>query len=279
MPEMYPELFSKRYKLSPTPEGLMYEDVPKSARVGLYYALEEFLERIDKPDLYDKICVAFRIPRETRDHDLTYFAESEEIPIEQLMMSCDWWRFYDLCELIFQYLYSEYKPWGGQFSESLNSLFLDEQLGFEIKNGKVEKVGSGFIDAKIKEARYLLKEPEFKGADKQFEKAIKHLNVRPNPDVENCVKDAVGAIESVGRVVIKNEKALLSNIVKELSQKGIIPKPLNLVFDKVYAYRGNEPGVSHGAVDISKVTLDEAEFILAISAAAIIYLVKKGKNI
>jgi len=256
----------------------MYEGVPKSARIGLYYTLERFWEHIDKPDLYSKICVAFRIPRETRDHDLLYFEERVEFPIEQVIMSCVWWRFYDLCELIFQYLRSKNRPYGDQFSELLNSLFVDEQLGFEMKNGKVEKVGSGFIDAKIKEARYLLKEPEFKGADEHFEKAIKALNVRPNPDVENCVKDAVSAIESVGRIIVNDEQALLSDIIKDMVAKGIIPKPLDQTIQKVYAYRGNQPGVAHGAVGASKVTIDEAEFVLAMSAAMIIYLVKKGKT-
>jgi hypothetical protein len=193
-------------------------------------------------------------------------------------MSCDWWRFYDLCELIFQYLYSEYKPWGEKFSELLNSLFVDEQLGFEMKDGKVEKVGSGFIDAQVKKARYLLKEPEFKGADEHFEKAIKALNVRPNPDVENCVKDAVSAIESVGRIIVNDEKALLSDIIKDMVKKGAIPTPLDQAIQKVYAYRGNQPGVAHGAVGASKMTVDEAEFVLAMSAAMIIYLVKKGKK-
>jgi hypothetical protein len=43
----------------------------------------------------------------------------------------------------------------------------------------------------------------------------------------------------------------------------------------VYAYRGSEPGVAHGAVQASKVTVDEAEFVLGMAAAIIIYLVKK----
>ena len=148
-----------------------------------------------------------------------------------------------------------------------------------MRKGKIEKVGSGFVDAQVKEARYLLKEPEFKGADEQFEKAIKHLNIRPNPDVENCVKDAVGAIESVGRIIVNDDKALLSDIIKDMTNNGIIPKPLDQAIQKLYAYRGDQPGVAHGLVGASKVTIDEAELVLAMSAAIIIYLVKKGKDV
>jgi len=272
----YSELFSKRYNLRPTPEGLVSENVPESARIGLFYILEK-TNHYDLSDLYSNICIALRIPRETRDYNLSNYYQNMYIPLEDLIMSCDWWRFYDICELLYRNLH--YSPYMQQLSEDINKLFVDEQLGFEMRKGKVEKVGSGFIDAKVKEARYLLKEPEFKGADEHFEKAIKALNVRPNPDVENCIKDAVSAIESVGRIIVKNDKALLSDIIKDMAKKGTIPKPLDQAIQKVYAYRGSEPGVAHGAVQASKVTVDEAEFVLGMAAAIIIYLVKKRSKI
>ncbi len=270
----YSELFSKRCSLRPTPEGLMHEDVPTRARVGLYHMVEQFFNQEHREaflELYHEICVALRIPRDRRS-DNDYHASRK---IEELINTCEWWQFYDICEVM--WLTLEY-PWGkrNELSEQANILLQEEQLGFEMRDGKIEKVGSGFVDAQIKEARYLLKEPEFKGADKHFEKAVKALNVRPNPDVENCVKDAVAAIESVGRILINDDKALLDNIVKDMAKDGVIPKPLDQVILKIYAYRGDQPGVAHGMVGPSQVTIDEAEFILAMSAAIIIYLIKKG---
>ena len=274
---MFPELFSKRYNLRPTPEGLISEDVPESARIGLYYLLENYWEYIDKRSLYHEICVALRIPRNTRDSNENAYSSMMHLPVESVILECEWWRFYDICEITYRLISSSiyYSNKAKNFMDEVNKLFLDEQLGVEIKNGKVEKSGSGFIDAKVKEARYLLKEPEFKGADEHFEKAIKALNERPNPDVENCVKDAVAAIESVGRIIVGDEKALLDDIIKDMAKKEIIPKPLDQTIQKIYAYRGDQPGVAHGLVGASKVTIDEAEFILAFSAAAIIYLAKK----
>lgn len=252
----------------------MHEDVPTRARVGLYHIVEQFFNQEHREaflELYHEICVALRIPRDRRS-DNDYHAS---LKIEELINTCEWWQFYDICEVM--WLTLEY-PWGkrNELSEQANILLQEERLGFEMRDGKIEKVGSGFVDAQIKEARYLLKEPEFKGADKHFEKAVKALNVRPNPDVENCVKDAVAAIESVGRILINDDKALLDNIVKDMAKNGVIPKPLDQVILKIYAYRGDQPGVAHGMVGPSQVTIDEAEFILAMSAAIIIYLIKKG---
>jgi hypothetical protein len=276
---MYSELFSKIYGLRPTSEGLIYEDVPMTARIGLYHLIEMHFNQWDEKtykaylELYRRICVAIRIPRNRRVYSSTLASSA----IEGLCNNCPWWHFYDICQVVWDMLHTEryYNDDWKKFAIEVNTLFREEQLGFEFKEGKIEKVGSGFIDAQVKEARYLLKEPEFKGADQQFEKAIRALNVRPSPDKENCIKDAIGAIESVVRIITNNEKAMLDDVIRNAARRGVIPKPLDQNFIKLYAYRGNEPGVAHGAVSESTVTIDEAELVLAMSAAMIIYLVKK----
>lgn len=250
----------------------MHEEVPERARIGLYHIVEQAFggQHSTYLDLYKAICVALRIPLSRRIYEEYKASEAVEAQIS----TCNWWQFYDICEVMLKK--AEYSR--GALSSQINTLFAEEHLGFEIRNGIVEKVGSGFIDARIKEARYLLKEPEFKGADYLFEKALKAINVRLDPDVENCVKDAVAAIESVGRIIANDGNALLSNIIKDMSKTGVIPKPLDEAIQKVYAYRGNEPGVSHGLVGDPRVTVDEAEFVLAMSAAIIVYLVKKRED-
>ena len=278
---MTSDYFSRKYKLRPTPDGLIYQDVPKSARIGLFHIITEY-EEIEMGIqgmffvIYREVCKVLRKPwnwHVTED----YLAAQE---LESLLINCEWWEYYDICQHFWEYLdetrtsQSERKEIP-LYENQINDLFKDEFLGFELKDGKIERVGSPITDAQIREARYILKEPEFKGADTQFEKAIKAINIRPNTDVENCIKDAVGAIESVGRIITNNDNALLDDIIKNAVKKGVIPKPLDQTFIKLYAYRGNEPGVAHGAVGESKITVDEAELILAMSAAMIIYLVKK----
>jgi len=277
---MFEELFSKRYSLRPTPEGLMEETVQNSARTGLNYILDElYSKRWTNPnEVYRSMCVTFRIPRKDRDYILNNIPDLNT-HIDGLIEDVQWWEFYDICELIFKILNERHEYYATEYAKRLNTLFVDEGIPFKLTKDKIEKVGSGFIDAQIKEARYLLKEPEFKSADELFEKAIKALNSRPKPDVENCIKDAVATVESVGKIIRKDKKARIDNIIKVAIQKGVIPQLLGDPIIKLYAYRGDEPAVAHGGIEPSKVTVDEAEFVLAMSAAIIIYLAKKRSKL
>jgi len=271
----YSELFSRKFGLRPTPQGLIYDSIPETARIGLFHIIFESLGGIDDEpkyqSLYLAICKTIRIRLDwSISHEIIY-AEA----IEEIILKCEWDKFYEICQIAYQVVERLRKHLIKDFQEKLNALFKDEFLGFELQDSRIERLGNPITDAKIKEARILLKEPEFKGADELFEKAINAFNILPNPDSENCIKDAVAAIESVAKIVSNNEKASLDDIIKAAAKKQVIPQPLDQTITKLYAYRGNEPAVAHGGIEPSKVTVDEAELVLAMSAAMIIYLVKK----
>ncbi|MBI2866143.1 MAG: hypothetical protein HYX99_02115 [Chloroflexi bacterium] len=121
----------------------------------------------------------------------------------------------------------------------------------------------------------MLRAGKFKGPDQQFQKAIRALNVRPQPDTENCIKDAVGALEGVARIVTGDEKSTLGDLLDKKLVPTIIPKPLHKAFEAVYGYRSTTPGIGHGQVEASTVMLEDAELVLGLCAAMIIYLAKK----
>ena len=281
----YSELFSRKFGLRPTSQGLIYDQVPETTRIGLFYIIFGLLRSPYLPysyyqHLYQEICRILKIKWDwTMNHEIQYANA-----IENTILKCEWHTFYEICQIAYSYFKEEESPHSSVIKpgtakvlqEQVNALFKDEFLGFEIQNGKIERMGNPIIDAKIREARILLKDPEFKSADELFEKAIKALNVRPKPDSENCIKDAVATVESVGKIIRKDKKARIDNIIKDAIQKGVIPQLLGDPIIKLYAYRGNEPAVAHGGIEPSKVTIDEAEFVLAMSAAIIIYLVKKS---
>jgi len=63
----------------------------------------------------------------------------------------------------------------------------------------------------------VLKHSDFEGPNYQFLKAIDFFNKRPKPDLENCVKEAVGALEGVARILLKDRNITLGKATDKLA--------------------------------------------------------------
>ncbi len=101
------------------------------------------------------------------------------------------------------------------------------------------------------------------------------LNQRPEPDEENCVKDAVGALEAVANIVAGTAGVQLNTMLNQEPFRSGIHPTIRQSIEKIYAYRGAAPGVGHGQVGPSVVGVSEAIWVLATTAATIIYFVAK----
>lgn len=157
----------------------------------------------------------------------------------------------------------------------MNEIFADNCLGYELRNGRVEKLGAPYVDEVVSEVRKVLQHHDYTGPNEQFEKAIAFLNQRPNPDTANCVKDAVGAVEALARIVTGNESLVLSSILDHEPLRSGIHGALRQMMHKLYAYRGDAEGAAHGQISIGQIPVEEAELALGVSASCIIYLAKK----
>jgi hypothetical protein len=275
-----PGTFSLRYGLRPRPAGLLYDSVPNTARVGLLHIVQDYgagdyEPDVDVIDLYREATRALRVKRDSGACDWEGGAWTE---LERIVSTCEWWAFYDLCELITDHLERALGA-SDQFQADANRLFDEECLGWRLKGGLVERVGTQESQRLLDEARESLKDARFAGPEEQFAKAVRALSLRPQPDTANCVKDAVGALEGVARIVTGRPSALLSKIVAELSRKKILHPALAKCFDGLYAYRGDAGGAAHGAVTAEPVPVAEAEMALNTSAALIIYLVEKDAEV
>jgi len=196
--------------------------------------------------------------------------------IPAVLEKCLWYQFYDILEQVSRYI----KERSGNevlasFSEKVNSIFTMENIPWKIEECKITRTLNPQTSEQIKATTTLLNNPMFQGPDEQFIKAINHLNLRPQPDSENCVKDAVGAVEAVANIIKGTQGEQLNNIlVNEPFKSGIHPT-ISQSIAKIYAYRGAASGVAHGQTGPSVVTVQDAEWVLAMSAATIIYFVHR----
>lgn len=236
-----------------------------------------------------------------------------------LIRSVDWYEFYDICELLHDAfmridrernvtipadietfkekigerfskegihrlpLYVDEYQSSLDFSNELNRVLSDHQIGYKLKDGEIQRILPAAIQETIDQTTKLLHHSEFAGPEQQFQKAIRFYNQRPkpdleNPDLENTVKEAVGAVEATLRILANDEKLTLSQIIKQEPFNTEIHGALKRALDSMYGYRGDAPGVAHGQAGPSVTGTEEAELVLAQSAGWIVYLYNKFAN-
>ncbi len=133
-------------------------------------------------------------------------------------------------------------------------------------------VGNPLNRPSFVQATAALQSPKFARPRDQFEKALQLFAQKP-PDIENALKDAVGAVEGVANIVAGTSGQQLDAIVEKLVAGNKIPKPNDQIFKMLYARRGAAPGVAHSNVTKSPgLSYIEIGFLLGICAECIRYL-------
>lgn len=102
-----------------------------------------------------------------------------------------------------------------------------------------------------------------------YRKAKRYLE-QSEPDFENASKESVCSIESI--VLTLADGADLPTAVRALARRGLIPKPVAEMIVKLYAYRGNEPGIAHGGPTTPSVGRLEAELLFTLAGCIGSYL-------
>lgn len=256
---MVRDSFSSRYGYVPKGD-LIYEDAPQQVRVGLV----EVLTKCGYDSLSSQqavICKALRIRPESNVFS-GYYVKKQ---VDSIIYDQEWFKFYDMCERIAQNMSST------PFEKEFNELLKEEHIGYQMKEGKLLKVGSREFDQAISEARIELGDARFAIASQQFEKALAFRNSMP-PDHPNAVKEAVNALEGTLQVIVSMPSTALPTLLSNLQPS--LPSSLKKLYDGLYAYGSASEGARHASVGGPLPTAEEAELIIHTVAAAIRYVIK-----
>lgn len=78
-----------------------------------------------------------------------------------------------------------------------------------------------------------------------------------DPDLANAAKEAVGVVEALARLVVKDPTATLGEAVKVLRASGRVDAPLLKGIEELWGWTSAEPGIrhsaSHGPSDLAEV--------------------------
>ncbi|MFI5094621.1 MAG: AbiJ-NTD4 domain-containing protein [Candidatus Acidiferrales bacterium] len=257
-------------------------DCPESARIGLLHIVLRAVDQNYVKDYQTVVQELERIARVRPDRD------SE---IDGLLMQLPWDKVFDFCERFYNHLAQDYQRYDGGLeawlqvstkSESqkfisgeLQRLFLEENLAFEFSDGIVRRRGRRNTADQISRAEAVLGDPRLVKALGHFNKALRYFRNLSQPDPENVVKEAVCAVEAAGRALFPSAGSTLGEVVKTITGigPGQIPKPIAKTFDGLYGFRNAGDGVGHGGAEGGPATKELSEYVLAVAASQIVFLV------
>lgn len=86
---------------------------------------------------------------------------------------------------------------------------------------------------------------------------------RKNPDYRNSIKEAISAVESMCKLIAKDDKATLGQALKEIESVGKVSlhPALKSAFDKLYGYTNDADGIRHTLIDEPSVSSEDAKFM------------------
>ena len=259
---------------------------PETARRGLLHSIDGLIRRGCVSGWDDVARELRRIARVSPIELESYSALPQQS--DALLMALPWERAIDFCERLHDHLskgvydhdegrYVVTPESAKQFiAEELQRLFQEEGLPFEMRDGCVHRRGRRHSVEMIAQAQVVLGDPRLVGARRHYRKAREFFENPRTPDYENCVKEAVCAVEAAGKALFPAARAsTLDELLKWLTsdQRGLIPKTVAKSVGGLYAFRGGGEGVVHGGAGGGTPTAGVAEFAMAVCASSIILLV------
>lgn len=234
-----------------------------------------------------------RRPPINYDSSRTADIEKARFDANDVLQDMPWDRVYDFCERLHSRLATNVTEHTGGYNNDyeevvsktevqeyigteIQRLFAEEGFAFEYSDGLVRRGGRKHTVDLTTRAQVVLGDPALMLARKHYDKALQFFRNRAAPDYENCVKEAVCAVEAAGKLLFPSAKAsTLGDVIKWLQKAKEISVPPGLlqVVTGIYAFRNGGEGVGHGASEGGVATQEVAEFVLAVCASQIIYFV------
>lgn len=159
-------------------------------------------------------------------------------------------------------------------TKKINSILEEENSGYRLLGDLFVPITNTTELDSVQEASMI----SFESVEKHFNKAIRSLSDKANPDYENSIKDAISAVEAMCCIItnLTGGNATLGNAMKKLDDAGVtIHGAMKGAFEKLYGYTSDAGGIRHGSIDFTDATIDDAQYMLVTCSAFVNYLNSK----
>ena len=279
-----------------------------SERVGAVASSKSLQIDSITPELHNSLWNLFYDLYEERDKDYwvsvakhvaTYF---RKVPVDNLpyrdyearewlkkyFFSLPWHGVYDLTEFIAHHhrvmttrRYSSYGEISHRATESkvleqLNYVLERELSGYRFIQGVLTPIAAKEEVEAIDTAVAAAKKTGLVGAHQHIRTALELLGKKPAPDYRNAIKEAISAVESVAKQIVRSDASTLDGALKELGKKTEIHGALSSGFSKLYGYTSDESGIRHAILDQPNVGFAEAKYMIVSCSAFVNFLIQKA---
>lgn len=265
------ESFSRRYGYRKAPgEIKVREDAPTELREAIVQIARE--AGLQPSAIRAVVCRVLK-----RLEDPNNWSEYPNIwqEVQDLIMGCDWWKIYDICEALYDRIASaeffDTAITQTEFENQLNECFVSFGIGWQMIDGRIWSRGSDEFEHLIGGADALLGKTQRVTARNELTEAMQDLSRRPEPDITGVIQHSIAALECVARDISGDNKATLGQILRLHPNILNIPRPLDDGLAKMWGY-ASEMGrhLREGRTPSRR----EAELVLGVSASIIAYLCK-----
>jgi hypothetical protein len=183
--------------------------------------------------------------------------------VENYYFTCQWNEVYDFLEVVVV-------VWPVPvLRKAINQILERELAGYRLVNRQFIDVTDPQEIAALEEA---INQDQFGPVSTHLSRALELLADRKNPDYRNSIKESISAVESLARIMTKNEKATLGDALKLLERSKALHPALREAFSKLYGYTSDAHGIRHAMLDESNLTAADAKFFLLSCTTFINYL-------
>lgn len=260
------------------------KEVPASARMGLIGILSKLIDQGYIPGWYSLVREALLVARRLKQE---FESTGDEEICTAVIKELAWDKFYVFCEKVYKTLQPE-QYWEDQlndyvavgtleesqrhFTDEMNEFLAEENLAYEFMEGAFQRRGRPQTQKNLQRVSAVLADPRYAQARNHYNRAVKFFNERPAADVQNCITEAVGALESFTEILFgKNAAEGFDDVVrsKQGNLEGQIPPSIGESIIKLRAFRGD---AQEAALEGGFAGGIEAELVLSLVASYITYL-------
>lgn len=159
---------------------------------------------------------------------------------------------------------------------SVNSILKDELSGYRFVSGRIVQITSDDEIAAIEQA--LSMPDSLKAVREHLSQSLTLLSDKKQPDYRNSIKESISAVESLSKIVTKQNKATLGPALNAVEKQTELHAVLKEAFQKLYGYTSDAQGIRHALMDKPTLDIEDAKFMLVSCSAFVNYLVVKAQK-